>query len=341
MYRLRIPVLLLLGMLCAAVHAGDAGVLLVGNKSAHTLWALDLRSGEQRAVFDTGRGPHEVVVSPDARLAVVSNYGEARDGHTLTVVDWPAARVLRHIELGAGTAPHGLSFLADGRLLVTAEGSDQLLLVDVHAGQVLQRIAVGEGTAHMVAASPDARHAWVSDMASGSVAKIDLAAGKLLQRVATGAGAEGVALTPDGGEVWVSNRAEDSVTVIDAGTGAVLATLRSAGFPIRITMSPDGRHALVSNARAATLSVFEVASRGLIATVELAQPGVEYKNTLLGRAALPIGVRVHPDGSRAYVAISGGDEIAVLETAGWQVVARWPTGREPDALGIILPSARP
>jgi len=115
----------------------------------------------------------------------------------------------------------------------------------------------------------------------------------------------------------------------------------SPGFPIRVAMSPDGRHALVSNARAATLSVFDVARRELVTTVALAQDGVEYKNTLLGRAALPIGVRVHPDGSRAYVAISGGDEIAVLDTADWRVIARWPTGREPDALGIIVATPSP
>jgi DNA-binding beta-propeller fold protein YncE len=45
---------------------------------------------------------------------------------------------------------------------------------------------------------------------------------------------------------------------------------------------------------------------------------------------------VHPDGSRAFVAVSGGDEVAVIETDGWNIVDRWATGREPDALGVIV-----
>jgi hypothetical protein len=36
------------------------------------------------------------------------------------------------------------------------------------------------------------------------------------------------------------------------------------------------------------------------------------------------------------VAISGGNEIAVIDTADWQIVDRWATGREPDALGVVL-----
>lgn len=326
-------------ILCSLLWVAGTGpaaaeVLLVGNKSGHTLWALDLASGEKRASFDTGIGPHEVEVSPDGRLAVVSNYGEREaPGNSLTVVDWPAGKVARVMDLGEDTRPHGMAFLPDGRLVVTTEGSDRLLVVDVAPGEVLQRIAVGEGLAHMVAASPDGRHAWVTNLSAGTLEKVDLEAGRVVGALRTGAGAEGVAAV--GGEVWVSNRAEDTVSVVDAASLETLATLASPGFPIRVAVTPDGRHALVTNARAATLSVFEVASRELVATVEVADPSAEYQDTLLGRAALPIGIVIHPDGARAFVAVSGGDEVAVIDTASWAVTARWTTGREPDALGII------
>ena len=55
---------------------------------------------------------------------------------------------------------------------------------------------------------------------------------------------------------------------------------------------------------------------------------------MLGRASLPIGVIADPKRPRVYVAISGGDEIAVIDTAKWQVTDQWKTGREPDALAI-------
>ena len=143
-------------------------------------------------------------------------------------------------------------------------------------------------------------------------------------------------MTRDGTEVWVTNRASDTVSIVDAQTVELLATLESPGFPIRVAMTPDGRQALVTNARAATLSVFDVASRELVATVEIADPDGDYQPTLLGDSALPIGVLVHPDGGRAFVAISGSNQVAVVDTTSWDVVALWQTGREPDALGIRL-----
>ncbi|MEZ0472560.1 YncE family protein [Luteimonas salinilitoris] len=72
-----------------------------------------------------------------------------------------------------------------------------------------------------------------------------------------------------------------------------------------------------------------------VATVALAEPEARYRETMLGRAALPIGVIAGPDGARVYVAVSGGNEIAVVDRRTWQVVERWKTGNEPDALGIV------
>jgi DNA-binding beta-propeller fold protein YncE len=324
-----------LGLLASATAQSD--VLLVGNKSGHTLWVLDLATGERRASFETGIGPHEVEVSPDRRFAVVSNYGErAAPGNSLTVLDWPAGKVARVVDLGEDTRPHGMAFLPDGRLAVTTEGSSRLLVVDIEQGEILQRIGVGEGVAHMVAVSAGGRLAWVTNIAAGTLEKIDLPAGKVLGVVQTGGGAEGVAVAANGREVWVTNRAEDTVSIVDADSMETLASLESPGFPIRVAVTPDGRHALVTNARAATVSVFSVAARTLVETIRIAVPDVEYQETLLGRAALPIGIVVHPDGTRAFVAVSGGDEVAVIDTRDWSVLARWATGREPDALGVIV-----
>jgi DNA-binding beta-propeller fold protein YncE len=111
--------------------------------------------------------------------------------------------------------------------------------------------------------------------------------------------------------------------------------MTSKGFPIRVVFTPDGHHALVTNASAANLTVFDTRTKLQVAQVELAQENAQYRDTMLGRAALPIGVIVDPQQPRAYVAISGGDRIAVIDTQAWKVVDHWPTGREPDALGIV------
>lgn len=316
----------------STVQAGD--VLLVGNKSAASVEIIDLRSGTSQGRIATGEGPHEIEVAPDGRRVVVADYGTARAGDTLTVIDWPA-RSTRRIPLGEHRRPHGLRFLPDGRrLVVTTEGSGGLTEVDLERGAVLRTIEVGAGKPHMVALSPDGRRAYVTQVAGGVLTVIDLEQARRVRDVKTGAGAEGVAVTPDGSEVWVSNREADTVSVIDAASLAVTATLPSAGFPIRVTISPDGRRVLVVNAKAATLTVFDRQQRRAVATVALDEPGRRYQPSMLGESALPIGVRVAADGRRAYVAISGGDEVAVIDTATWTVLERWKTGREPDAVAI-------
>ncbi|WP_407354472.1 gluconolaconase [Luteimonas sp. R10] len=332
--------LMTLCALCAwtlplASAASSGGELLVGNKSDDTVWRLDLADGRRLGEAATAHGPHEIAVSPDGRVAVVSGYGgQQRPGSTLTRIDTASGKATGEIDLGAHARPHGMRFTPDGeRLLVTTEASGALLVVDPVAGEVERVIGIGDGGGHMVALSRDGGVAYVSKIAAGSVVRVDLADGSTLERPA-GAGAEGIELAPDG-TVWVSNREAGTVTVHDPDTLEVLDTLESAGFPIRVAFTADGRHALVTNARAATLAVFDAASREPVATVALAEPEATYRETMLGRAALPIGVIAGPDGSRIYVAVSGGNEIAVIDRRTWRVVERWKTGNEPDALGIV------
>ena len=320
-------------LLGLAASPAKAAELLVGNKAADTLWRLSLEDGRRLGEAPTAPGPHEIAVSPDGRRVVVSEYGRQAPGHTLGVHDAASGTRLRQVELGTHTRPHGMRFLDDGRLLVTTEGSDALLVVDVATGKVERAIDIGPGKGHMVALAGGGKVAYVSKVGAGTVVRIDLGSGEVLEKPA-GAGAEGIAVATDG-SVWVSNREDGTVTVHDPATLDVLDTLDSEGFPIRVVFTPSGRHALVTNARAATLAVFDAVSRTPVALVDLARPGATYRETMLGRAALPIGAIADPSGRRVYVAVSGGNEIAVVDTASWTVVERWPTGEEPDALGIV------
>lgn len=310
--------------------------LLVGNKSADTVWRLSTKNGERVAEFATGQGPHEIVVSGDNRFALVSNYGGATPGHSITVLELGTPGGTRTIDLGGNAKPHGMRLLPDGkRAVVTTEGSRKLLLVDVANGRVEHAIDLGDGGGHMVALSRDGATAFVTKIDTGTVSRVDLSTRAKTYEVPAGAGAEGVAVHPSTGEVWVSNREAGTVTVHDPKTLAIQRTIKSEGFPIRVVFTADGRHALVTNARAATLSVIDTDKYEVVHTVALSRPGVEYRETMLGSAALPIGVIADPKQPRVYAAISGGDEIAVIDTKQWKVVDHWKTGREPDALGIV------
>lgn len=329
----RSALFLLALLLSVPVAASAQGTLLVGNKSDDTVWRLSLDDGSRVAGFASGAGPHEIAVAADGRTAVVTDYGQQQPGHSLTVLDLAGNGAPRSIDLGEHGRPHGVRFLPGGsEVLVTTEHSHALLRVDLAQG-VAQAIDVGGGVGHMVALSRDGAIAYVSKIAAGKVLRVDLAAGAVTHEVAAGEGAEGIEVAPDG-SVWVANRAEDTVTVHHPDTLARIDTLGSPGFPIRVVFTPDGRHALVTNAMAATMSVFDAAARTHVATVALRPEGAEAGRSMLGQGPMPIGAIADPLRPRAYVAISGGDRIAVVDTTDWRVLDYWPTGRQPDALAI-------
>ena len=329
-------------LLAAALAAGASGglpdLLVVVNKSDDTVSILDAKSGALRATVKTGRGPHEVEVLADGKTAAVSDYGKAAEpGHTVTLVDLDRGAAIGTVELGAGTRPHGLESLADGRLLVTAEGTKELLIVDPKSRRVTTRIPTGREVSHMVAAARSGGRAFIASIGSGTVTAADLAGGKVAADRATGEGAEGIDVTPDGRQVWVTNRAADTVSVLDASNLSVLATLPAAKFPIRVKVTPDGKRALVSCAQSGDIAVFDVASRKEIRRIAMdreAVPGSEARvfSDRFGKSPVPVGLLIAPDGKRAWVASTNADVVSVLDLEKLEVVGRLTAGREPDGL---------
>ena len=333
------PFLLLLSLpalLESAPVAADT--LLVANKSEATLSLVDLDSAEVVATLPTGKGPHEVAVSPDGKSAVVADYGGQSPGNTLTVVDVVNAEVVRTIELGTHERPHGILFLPDGeRVVVTVEAVKAVIVVNVETGEIEKKIETGQEVSHMVAVDGAGRRAYVANIGSGSMTAVDLESGENLGTVETGRGAEGIAVTPDGSQVWVSNRAADTVTLVDPKTLEVTATLESEGFPIRAEVTPDGERVLVTNARASALTVIDTGERKVARRVpirlELASPEDRLFGDRFGDSSVPIGIEIDPDGRRAYIAHANADRIQVLDLQSWETVGTLTAGREPDGMG--------
>jgi len=327
-------------LLLAAVMAGQAATLVVANKAEATVSLVDLASGEVRATLPTEEAPHEVAVSPDGRLALVSNYGTRQaPGSTLTLIDVAAAQVVRTIELGQYRRPHGVAWLADGqRAVVTAEANRALLVIDAIGGGVLFAVPTGQEVSHMVAVAPDGRRAFVTNIASGTLTAVDLEKREVIASVPTGGGAEGVAVTPDGRQVWVTNRAADTVSVLDAATLEIVATLPAPAFPIRAAVTPDGTKVLVTAAKSGDVKIFDAQWRSLAGSVVLEVAATETAGRLFGDAfgtsSVPIGIVVAPDGRRAFVAHANADVISVLDLTSWQRVGALRAGKEPDGMGF-------
>jgi YVTN family beta-propeller protein len=326
--------------------AASAETLVVLNKSDATASLIDLKAGTVAATLPTGQGPHEAATAPDGKRVLVTNYGTGpAPGSSLTLIDVPASRVLKTIDLGEYRRPHGVAWIDDRRAAVTAEANKALLVVDVEAGKVESAVATGQEISHMVVVTPDRARAFVANIGSGGITAVDLKAGKVLAQIPTGAGAEGIDLTPDGAQVWVTNREADTVSVVDAASLKVVKTLPSKSFPIRARSTPGGGQVLVSHARSSDLAIYDAAGAREVARIAIKvplPPGPKDGRLLagFGDSAVPIGIVVAPDGKKAFVAAANADAIVVLDLASRQVTGTLKAGREPDGMAYVPAAAK-
>jgi YVTN family beta-propeller protein len=297
-------------------------LLLVVNKSSGTLSALDPQTGEEVAVATTGFAPHEVAVTADGALAVVTDYGTgALPGKTLTVIELAGFRVARTIDLTPHTMPHGIAPLADGTVWVTTEGSRHVLRVDPQAGAIVTAVETSQQATHQVAVSEARDRVITANIGSGNATVVDGSSGAVVAHVATGAGAEGIDVHPDGRRVYVTNRAAGTLSEIDLETNTVTRSLPVGSFPIRVKVVPDGRLSLVSNAIG-----------NEVVAVDLSRWTVEQR---LSVGTTPVGILITPDGGTAFVANTADDRITVIDLATWRVSSTLTAGQEPDGMAWV------
>lgn len=135
------------------IPAGKAPEGIALSPDGRQLWVAD-RDGAAVRLFNTttlsqlaqvavGPTPIRVLVSPDGRSAVTSNYGDG----TLSVIDTRSRKVSRTVRVSGGQAAAQVTilFARDGRRLFVAEtGTDTVAEVDLSSGRVLRRLPAGD-----------------------------------------------------------------------------------------------------------------------------------------------------------------------------------------------------
>ncbi|MDE3106222.1 MAG: YncE family protein [Acidobacteriota bacterium] len=340
------------GPVAAQTPAGRP-VLLAISKGDHTLAMVDAATLTVLARMPVGEDPHEVVASADGRTAYVSNYGGG-SYHSLAVLDLVHRQALPSIDLGLLRGPHGLDF-ADGKLWFTAEGAKAIGRLDPASGQVDWLLGTGQDRTHMIYVAPDRSWIATTNVASATVSLIEPAppqrrmsppSGVAPPRlggprppprrmgpppppnpqgdwtetvIPVGRGSEGFDVSPDGREIWTANAEDGTVSILNRASHRVVATLqanvRSAN---RLKFTLDGQRVLISSLGAPDLVVLDAASHR------------ELKRIPIGTGAA--GIQMDPDGTRAFVACSPDDSIAVVDLRTLTVTSRIHVGPEPDGL---------
>lgn len=308
----------------ASTAAAQAQSLLVLNKEG-SVAIVDPTTQKVLGRAPTGDGPHEVVATSDGKLAVASNYGSGQmPGHTLSVIDIASRKEIHRVDLSPLSRPHGL-FSVDGKVYFTAEGSKAIGRYDPAANRVDWVMGTGQDGTHMVAMSKDHNMIFTSNIGSGTISIFERvgAADDWRQTVVpVGHGAEGFDVSPDGKQLWAANAGDGTVSIVDIAGKKVVQT-----FPVdakrsnRLKFTPDGKRVLISDLTNGGLVVVDVAARK------------EVKRLTLGRSIA--GILVVPDGSRAYVAATNDNYVAVVDLKNIEVTGHISTGTGPDGMDWI------
>lgn len=296
--------------------------LLVLNKEG-SLTIVDPATRKVVGRIPTGESPHEVVASSDGKLAFASNYGSNPPGSTLSVIDLAAQKELHRVDLGTLRRPHGLAF-ADGKLYFTAEVNKLIGRYDPAANQVDWLLGTGQNSTHMVMVNSDASQIFTANIGSDSITMIERAGVQNWNEtvIPVGKGPEGFDISPDGKQLWAANSRDGSVSVIDIYTKkAVHAFSVQTKRSNRLKFTPDGRLVLISDLEAGELVVLERATKKTM------------KRIRLGNS--PAGILVEPDSARAYVAVTGDDNVAVVDLKSLELAGRIQTGKGPDGMAWV------
>ncbi len=303
-----------------AVAQTPRPALLVLDKDDSKLAIVDPVSLKVVGRVSAGDDPHEVVVSDDGTLAFVSNYGAFGNPlHTISVIDLVHQQALHAIDLGPLLAPHGLD-AANGKIYFTAEMSKVIGRIDPTTRQVDWVLGLGQNRTHMVKVSGDA--IYTSNVISDSISVIEKDANAQGWRetvVPVGKGPEGFDVSPDGKELWAANSHDGTVSVVDVTSKQVAQVLKvPTQFANRLKFTPDGRMVLISDLGTGDLVFVDVKARK------------EMKRISVGKGCA--GILIVPDGSRAFVAVSRDNKIAVVDLKSLTVTAVFSTGKGPDGM---------
>jgi len=313
----------LAALLLAAAALAPAETLLVLNKEG-SLAIVDPASRKVLGTVRTGEQPHEAEASEDGKLAFVSNYGAAgAPGNTLSVIDIAARKEIHRVHLGPLRRPHGL-WTIGSKVYFTAESNKMIGRYDPATNQLDWLLGTGQNGTHMILVTPDEKTMFTANIASNSMTIIEAAGVQNWNEtvIPVGKGPEGFDLSPDGKQIWAANSQDGSVSVIDVATKKVVQT-----FPVqtkrsnRLKFTPDGRLVLISDLAAGELLVLEHSTKKVL------------KRLPLGSS--PAGILVEPSSARAYVAVTGDNNVAVIDLKTLDLEARIQTGNGPDGMAWV------
>ena len=306
--------------------------LLALSKANHTLAIVDPSTLKVLVRIPVGSDPHELVASTDGKTAYVCIYGGG-SFHEINVIDLVAQKPSLNIDTRPLYGPHDIAFV-NGKVWFTAEGSKSVGRYDPATGKLDWSMGTGQDRTHMIYVAPDGKKIYTTNVSSGTVS---ILAATLIQQgnmappgaqpreewiqtvIPTARGSEGFDVSTDGSELWTASAEDGTISIIDPGSKKLASKIDAKVIGAnRLKFTPDGKLVFISSLRSGDLFIFDAKSRKQIKSINL------------GHGAA--GILMDPDGSRAFVACSADNYIAVIDLKTLVVTSRLDVGGVPDGM---------
>jgi len=303
-----------------------SGWLLVANKGDNSIGMIDPASGRQVAeVAEGGVTGHEIVTSPDGKLAYVPIYGDSgvgqpgTDGTNMVVIDLAIRKVVGNLDFGKGVRPHCPKFgPRNGLLYVSTELDRSISIVDPATLKIIGSIPTGQEQSHMLAISRDGRRGYTANVGPGTVSVLDMEARKTIAIIAVSGQIQRISLSVDDSMIFTSDVTKPQLAVIDTATNKVKTWIPLPGLGYGTATTADGRWLLVVLPLVHQLAVVDLSALKVARTIDL--------------PTRPQEVLVSPDQKMAYVSCDQSGKVAAISLSDWKVTNLIAAGKGADGL---------
>ncbi len=304
----------------------DTGMLLIANKGDQSLGLIDPVKNQQIAeVPEGGVTGHEVIASPDGRMAYVPIYGNSgvgkpgTNGQKMVAIDLDQRKVVGTLDFGHGVRPHCPLFgPKDGLLYVTTELDQTISIIDPHSLKVIGTIPTGQPESHMLAISHDGKRGYTANVGPGTVSVLDMEARKTLAVIPISGETQRISVSADDSMAFTSDQTSPRLAVIDTSTDKVKTWVRLPAPGYGTAATSDGRWLVVAVPTANKVAVVDLKTMEVAHTVDV--------------PSAPQEVLIGPGGDLAYVSCDRSHKVAAIKTSDWTVASLIDAGKGADGL---------
>ncbi len=308
------------------VALAQANVLLVAQKGDRSLAIVDPASGKVIAnVAENGITGHEVVASPEGKLAYVPIYGNSgvgqpgTDGSKLVVIDLAAHKIVGTVDFGHGVRPHCAVFgPTDGLLYVTTELDRTVSIIDPRTLKIVGTIPTGQPESHMLAISHDGMRGYTANVGVGTVSVLDMKGRKTVDIIPISNSTQRIAISNDDRWVFTADQTQPRLAVIDTMLDQVATWIPLDGLGYGSAPTKDGHWLLIAIPKANVVDVIDLTTMS--------------RSRSIAVGSSPQEVLMRPDGKAAYVSCTNSNEVDEIDLGTWTVTRRITTGKGTDGL---------